>query len=369
MVLTINGGSSSLKYAFFEPGDPPKRVVSGKFERIGSPELPDHGTCVPNLLQALGTAKVEAVAHRIVHGGPRYFDPAPVSADMLDELRRLQDFVPEHLPAEIQLIEILTGIFSAVPHILCFDTGFHRDMPRVAQLLPIPRKYAEHGIRRYGFHGLSYTWLMHELTRIGGEGEARGRVILAHLGNGCSMAAVRDGKCIETTMGFTPAAGMVMSRRSGDLDPGLVAYLARVEGVTPDEFNRIINTKSGSFGISETTSDVRDLLALESSDERAAEALAVFCYHARKWIGALTAACGGLDTLVFAGGIGENAPAIRDRICSGLDFLGVSLDAEANNANRPVISAAGSRLKVRVIPTDEELYMASCAFQVISSVT
>lgn len=358
MVLTINGGSSSLKYGLFDAGDPPKRIRSGKFERVEN-----HAAKVPELLEAIGEAPVQAVAHRIVHGGPRYFDPAPVTPEMLDELRHLQDFVPEHLPAEIDLIEALSKEFGAVPHIACFDTGFHRDMPHVAQLLPIPREYFDRGIRRYGFHGLSYSWLMHELRRTGDD---QGRAILAHLGNGCSMAAVRDGKCVETTMGFTPAAGLVMSRRSGDLDPGLVAYLARVEGMTPDDFNRMINTRSGLLGISGTTSDVRDLLALEATDARAAEALALFCYQARKWIGALAVACEGLDTLVFAGGIGENAAPIRERVCSGLAFLGVRLDLEANEAGAPVISSPDSAVKVRIVRTDEEMYMAECAFQVIS---
>lgn len=381
MVLTINGGSSSLKFALFEAGDPPKRLVTGRFERIGTPDAqfrlgdsapvpavaPDHGACVPLLMDAIGDASVDAVAHRIVHGGPHYFDPQPVTRAMLDELRRFKDFVPEHLPAEIQLIEVLENRFNGAPHIACFDTGFHRDMPRVAQLLPIPRTYADRGIRRYGFHGLSYSWLMQRLARVGGESEASGRIVLAHLGNGCSMAAVRAGKCIETTMGFTPAAGLVMSRRSGDIDPGLVAYLSRVEGVTPEEFNRMINTRSGLLGISETTSDVRDLLERESTDPRAAEALDVFCYQARKWIGALAAVCGGLDTLVFSGGIGENAPAIRQRICTGLEFLGIGIDTEANRIGGELIGSRDSRVKVRVLRTDEELYMAQCAFRVISS--
>jgi acetate kinase len=362
MVLTINGGSSSLKYALFSGGDPPARITGGKFERVV-----DHAQCIPAVLEAVGTCEVRAVAHRIVHGGPRYFHPAPVNESMLRDLRSLQDFVPEHLPAEIKLIEALSECFAGVPHIACFDTGFGRDMPRVAQLLPIPRAYAERGVRRYGFHGLSYSWLMRELRRIAPT-EAAGRVILAHLGNGCSMAAVRDGRCVETTMGFTPAAGLVMSRRSGDLDPGLVAYLERVEGMTAGEFNRMINTRSGLLGISETTSDVRDLLELERSDHRAAEALDLFCYHARKWVGALAAALGGLDTLVFAGGIGENAPAIRERICSGLGFLGVHLDYAANLTGEGIVGNEGA-VRVRVIRTDEELYMAECAIEVLSSVT
>lgn len=372
MVLTINGGSSSLKFALFPSGNPPERLLHGKFERIGSGEVhlsvngsdsrtlsaPDHGACVPALMEILSDAPIEAVAHRIVHGGSRYFEPELVTSAMIDELRTLSDFVPEHLPAEIQLMEALGERYANVPHIGCFDTGFHRDMPRLAQLLPIPRRYEKHGVRRYGFHGLSYSCLMGELERLG---EASGRVILAHLGNGCSMAAVRDGKCVDTTMSFTPAAGLVMGRRAGDLDPGLGAYLARIEGVSPEEFNRIVNTQSGLLGISETTSDVRDLLGLEATDVRAREALGVFCYQAQKWIGALTVAAGGLDTLVFAGGIGENAPAIRERICAGLGFLGIQLDGERNASGAPLISTDASGVRVRIIRTDEELYMAQCA--------
>jgi acetate kinase len=381
MVLTVNGGSSSLKFAMFAVGERPLRLVSGRIERIGSPEAtfslnngaatsrpvaaPDHAACVPLLLEAIGDAPVEAVAHRIVHGGASYFEPALVTSEIVTELRRLSDFVPEHLPAEIQLIEALAAHYATVPHVACFDTGFHKDMPRLAQLLPIPRRYEQQGIRRYGFHGLSYSWLMQELASAGGEREANGRVILAHLGNGCSMAAVRGGKCVETTMGFTPVAGLVMSRRSGDLDPGLVAYLSRIEGLTPEEFNCMINTRSGLLGISETTSDVRDLLALEATDTRAAEALGLFCYQAQKWIGALTVACGGLDTLVFSAGIGENAPAIRERICAALGFLGVHIDQTANRLGASIISSLESRVNVRVIRTDEESYMANRAFSFV----
>lgn len=379
MILTVNGGSSSLKFALFHPGEPPERALFGRFERIGTPDAclvirketrpvdaPDHKACVPLLLDLLGEVHPGAVAHRIVHGGPDYFDPALVDDKLLDELRRFSDFVPEHLPAEIELIEALQEHFGDVPHVACFDTGFHKDMPRLAQLLPIPRHYFDKGIRKYGFHGLSYSWLLRELRRLGGEKEAMSRVILAHLGNGCSMAAVREGRCLDTTMSFTPAAGLVMSRRSGDLDPGLVAYLARTEGMSAEDFNGMVNTKAGLLGISDTTSDVRDLLARRDSDPRAAEAIDLFCYHAQRWIGALASVCRGLDTLVFAGGIGENASAIRAQVCSGLCFLGIELDGNANQSGADVISSESSRVKVRVIRTDEELYMATCTLPFLS---
>jgi acetate kinase len=242
--------------------------------------------------------------------------------------------------------------------VACFDTAFHHDLPRVARLLPIPRRYEAQGVRRYGFHGLSYAFLMEELGRLAGTGAAQGRVILAHLGSGASLAAVREGKSVDTSMGFTPAAGVPMGTRSGDLDPGLVWYLARTEKMSAKQFNEMANTRSGLLGISETSSDMRDLLDRETQDVRAAEAVALFCYQVKKWIGAFAAALGGLDTLVFAGGIGENAPAVRARICDGLGFLGIELEEKLNAANEGVISAAGGGVAVRVIRTDEEQMIA-----------
>jgi acetate kinase len=240
-------------------------------------------------------------------------------------------------------------------------------MPRVARLLAIPRRYESQGVERYGFHGLSYAYLMEELQRIGDPAAAQGRVILAHLGNGSSMAAVRDGKCIDTSMGFTPTAGLPMSTRSGDLDPGLLSYLSQTENMTPAQFDQMVNGDSGLLGISETSSDVRDLLAMEATDARAAEALALYCYQAKKWIGSFTAALGGLDTLVFAGGIGENAPVIRSRICDGLQFLGIALDQVTNSQNSQRISALDARVTVRVIPTDEELTIAKSVRSFLNS--
>src|SRR5207302_200255 len=237
--------------------------------------------------------------------------------------------------------------------------AFHRDMPRVAKLLPIPRRYEAMDVQRYGFHGLSYTYLMEELARLAGADAARGRVILAHLGNGASLAAVRDGNSIDTSMAFTPTAGIVMGTRSGDLDPGLVGYLARAERMTPEQFDDMVNRRSGLLGISEISPDMRDLESRRATDARAAEAVELFCYEARKRVGAYAAALGGLDTLVFAGGIGENSPAVRAGICEGLVFLGIRLDEGRNTSNFPVISAESERVTVRVIPTDEELTIAN----------
>ena len=295
-----------------------------------------------------------AVGHRVVNGGPKYYKSQRITPDMIEELRRLSPFDPDHMPEEILLAEAFHRRFPDLPQVACFDTAFHHDLPRVAQILPIPRRYEALGVRRYGFHGLSYAFLMEELARLADPAAKTGRVILAHLGNGASLAAVRDGKSVDTSMSFTPTAGIPMSTRSGDLDPGLVWYLARTEKMSAKQFNEMANFQSGLLGISETSSDMRDLLERETKDVRAAEAVAVFCYQVKKWVGAFAAALGGLDTLVFAGGIGENAPTVRARICDGLGFLGIELEEKRNATNEGVISAAASRVTIRVIRTDEE---------------
>ncbi len=283
----------------------------------------------------------------------------------LDKGDQLTPFDPEHLPGEILLTQAFQRRFPKLLQIACFDTAFHHDLPRVAQLLPIPRRYEAQGVRRYGFHGLSYEFLLGELARVAGAEAAQGRVILAHLGNGASLAAVHHGKAVDTSMGFTPAAGVPMSTRSGDLDPGLVGYLARTENMNATEFNELVNFQSGLLGVSETSSDMRDLLAREADDVRAAEAVALFCYQVRKWIGAFAAALGGLDTLVFAGGIGENAPAIRARICEGLSYLGIEVNESRNAQTAGVISMDSSRITVRVMRTDEELMIARVVGRVL----
>jgi acetate kinase len=388
ILLALNAGSSSLKFALFK-GESASRLFSGAIDRIGLAKTTftlkgtegrqivreeisarNHVGALEYLLQRLkhlaADADLEAVGHRVVHGGPHYREPQIVDRAMLKELRRIRSFDPDHLPAEIALMEVLATKFPKVPQVACFDTAFHRDMPRVAKLLPIPRRYDAKGIQRYGFHGLSYAYLMQELERMAGRKAMKGRVILAHLGNGASMAAVRDGKSVDTTMAFTPAAGLVMGTRSGDLDPGLITYLARSERMTAARFDRMVNHESGLLGVSETSSDMRDLCARESKDVRAAEAVALFCYQAKKWIGAYAAALGGLDTLVFAGGIGENAAPIRARICEGLGFLGIELHPSRNAAHADVVSTRTSRAEVRVIRTDEELMIAHSVCQVIA---
>jgi acetate kinase len=294
----------------------------------------------------------------------KHIQPEVVSQELLDELHRIRPYDPDHLPREIELIEAFRQRYPKMPQVACFDTAFHQTMPRVAKLLPIPRRFDAKGVQRYGFHGLSYTYLMEELARVVGGKAAHGRVILAHLGNGASLAAVQGGKSIDTSMGFTPTAGLVMSTRSGDLDPGLAPYLERTEKLTTQQFYKMVNHESGLLGISETSSDMRDLLAQEGDDVRAAEAVALFCYQAKKWIGSFAAALGGLDTLVFAGGIGENCPLIRTRICEGLGFLGIAMNGERNAANAPLISSGASRVQVRVIRTDEELMIARSVLRI-----
>jgi acetate kinase len=287
---------------------------------------------------------------------------------MVEELRHLSPFDPDHMPEEILLTEAFHRRFPDLPQVACFDTAFHHDLPRVAQILPIPRRYEAQGVRRYGFHGLSYAFLMGELARLGDPAATTGRVILAHLGNGASLAAVRDSKSVDTSMSFTPASGVPMSTRSGDLDPGLVWYLARTEKMGANQFNQMVNRQSGLLGISETSSDMRDLLNHETQDVRAAEAVAVFCYQVKKWIGAFAATLGGLDTLVFAGGIGENAPTVRARICDGLGFLGIELEEKRNATNEGTISSAASRVAIRVIRTDEERMIAKTVCRVLGLV-
>ncbi len=388
-ILTINGGSSSIKFALFETGPSLRRILDGAIERIGLSnsifrikaldrtenfsrpvQAPDYAAAADVLMdwvgERVGGDTSTAVGHRVVHGGPKYSKPGRITPGMIGDLRGLSSFDPDHLPQEILLIEAFGRRFADLPQVACFDTEFHHDLPRVAQLLPIPRRYDARGIRRYGFHGLSYAFLLQELTRLAGPDAAQGRLILAHLGNGASLAALRNGKPVDTSMAFTPAAGVPMSTRSGDLDPGLFWYLARTEGLDAKQLNEMVNFQSGLLGVSEISSDMRDLLDRESRDVRAAEAVALFCYQVRKWIGAFAAALGGVDTLVFAGGIGENASTVRGRICEGLSFLGIEIDRARNLAGEGVISTPAGAVAVRVIHTDEERMIAEMVCKVLA---
>ena len=380
-ILVLNGGSSSIKFALFAVDSSLRTKLSGQIERIGTPdavfstqggdhearatqrvEAADYAGAIRRLIDWIDQKDVDgtliAVGHRIVHGGPNFHEPQRLTPTLLAELHQLTPLDRQHMPGEILLAAAFAKRFPQVPQMVCFDTAFHRYLPRAAQMLPIPRRYHAQGIRRYGFHGLSYEFLMTELTRIDGAAAASGRIILAHLGNGASLAAVADAMSIDTSMGFTPTAGVAMGTRSGDLDPGLVEYMARTENMDAKAFDEMVNFKSGLLGVSETSADMRDLLNIENEDPRAAEAVALFCYQIKKNIGAYSAALGGLDTLVFSGGIGEKSPVVRERICAGLGFLGIALDTQRNAQNAKLISVDDGRVKVRVIRTNEELVIA-----------
>lgn len=386
----MNGGSSSIKFALYEGGGAQlSKKLSGRIDRIGSKEAeltfintlsnekgrqpvkasgPEEAAGF--LLDWLGRQKdvspPDAIGHRVVHG-MQHRQAVLIDDVLLEELQGIRSYDPDHLPGEIGLIQLFRRQEPGLPQYACFDTAFHADLPRVAKLLPIPRRYDEAGIQRYGFHGLSYSYIVEELGRIAGPVIANGSLIIAHLGSGASMAAVRNGRSIDTTMGFTPTGGLVMGTRTGDLDPGVAWYILQKEQLTAAGFNDLINHQSGLLGVSGTSSDMQDLLAREKEDIRAAEAIDLFCYQAKKSIGAFSAVLGGPDTLVFTGGIGERAAVIRSRICSGLEYLGIGLDPEKNENNERIISASGSRTGVYAIPTDEEWMIARTVYSLLEA--
>jgi acetate kinase len=387
-ILTINGGSSSIKFALYKSGEHLEQSFHGSIDRIGLPgtnltfsdstenkkgslnlETSDTKSVSNYLIdwleKQIDFSVISGVGHRVVFG-MKHTEPERITKELLNELHRISPYDTDHLPAEIELIEALLQRYPKILQVACFDTAFHRNMPRVAKLLPIPRRFEKLGVQRYGFHGLSYSYLMEELDRVAGSKAAQGRVILAHLGNGASMTAVYGGKSIDTSMGFTPAGGITMGTRPGDLDPGIAWYMIKSENLTPKQFNKLINHESGLLGISETSSDMKDLLAKETDDVRAEEAVELFCYQVKKWIGSFSAALGGLDTLVFSGGIGENCPVIRSRVCEGLEFLGIELEEKRNLVNAQVVSKENRKTIVRVIHTDEELMIAKTVNQIIN---
>jgi acetate kinase len=384
IILTLNGGSSSIKFAWYDTGSM-HCLLQGTVDGIGTKSatlhykaggrqetIPlsssDYTAAVEYLTGWLekqqGFSAVKAIGHRIVHG-MTHTEPEAITPVLLDALKQIIAYDPSHLPGEIQLIEALGRRFPSLPQVACFDTAFHTTMPRVAKLLPIPRRFDDKGIRRYGFHGISYAYIMEELARIAGAGTANGRVVIAHLGNGASMAAVKEGKSVDTSMGFTPTAGLPMGTRTGDLDPGVAWYIMQNEKLTPNQFNHLVNHDSGLLGVSTTSADMRVLLQAAVSDQRAAEAVDLFCYQAKKWIGAFAAALGGVDTIVFTGGIGEHAAAVRARICNGLEFLGVTLDDSRNDGHEAIISTDAAQVVVRVIPTNEELMIAKTTSRIL----
>jgi acetate kinase len=375
-ILCLNGGSSSVKFALYRVGDGEETLLArGAVERLGLADgrvwardagngvladhrgdFRDHRSAVQEIFRALDEHHLPApaaVGHRLVHGGPEYSSPRAVDAALLAALRRLIPFAPLHLPSEIGIIQAVSERFPGLAQVACFDTAFHRGMPELAQRLALPRALWDEGLRRYGFHGLSYEYVVATLGPA-----ARGRTIIAHLGNGASLAAVRDGRPLDTTMGLTPTGGVIMGTRSGDLDPGVLLHLMREKAYGADRLQRLVDQEAGLLGVSGLSSDMQTLLAERTRDPRAAQAVEMFCYAVRKAIGALAAALGGLDTLVFTGGIGERAAAVRWEICQGLEYLGIRLEPRPNAADAEIVSASGSRCAVRVIPTNEDLMIA-----------
>jgi len=387
-ILTINGGSSSIKFSLYKIEDPLKQMFNGQIENIGtkkaklsfnnsvteqknciSIKAKDHHEAASHLIDWLekqeGFGSIKAIGHRIVHG-MKHTEPEIISAKLLTELKKIRNYDPDHLPEEIRLIEVFGKRYPLLKQVACFDTSFHTSMPRVAKLLSIPRRYYEKGIQRYGFHGLSYSFLMEELHCLAGSDVANGKVILAHLGSGASLAAVKEGKSIDTSMGFTPASGLPMSTRTGDLDPGVAWYLMKFEKLNPKEFNHLVNHESGLLGVSETSPDMRELMEVEDTNGYAKDAIELFCYQTKKWIGSFTAVLGGLDTLVFSGGIGEHSPEARSKICDSLGFLGIELCEIKNMNNKAIISTEKSDVTVRVITTNEEIMIARLVSNVMN---
>lgn len=375
-ILAVNAGSSSIKVAVFAINDPSHKLREATVTNIGQPNAKfsaagqagatvtatDHAAAAQLLaqwLEAQPSITIAAIGHRMVHGGPKYHQTQLVTDVLLADLRTLIAFDPWHLPIGLQLIEIFGQLLPGRQQLVCFDTAFHHDLPARSRLLPIPRRLSDQGVRRYGFHGLSYAYILEEFRRIEGDVAANGKLVIAHLGSGASLAALWQGQSIDTTMSLTPASGIPMSSRAGDLDPGLALYLNRTQGFDIERFTRMVNFESGLLGLSGSTADMEKLLEQESNDTAAREAIEVFCYQATKSIGSLAAALGGLHSLIFTGGIGENAPQLRERICAQLEFLGIMIDGSRNRANARLISADGSHAGVHVIHTDEAVTIAS----------
>lgn len=388
-ILTINGGSSTIKFAVFTANSIPKRVLRGNVEGIGRTGATLTATEIDNeqqhriplsgvnyreaadelirwIAEWSGQKPFTAVGHRVVHGGVKLNEHQMVTPQLIKELQHAQPLDLAHLPQEIALIEAFRNQFDKVPQIACFDTAFHRNLPRVAQILPIPRHYTDTGIRRLGFHGLSYMYLIQELRRID-ETAADGRVIVAHLGSGASLTALHRGMPMDTSMAFTPTSGVMMGTRPGDLDPGLLLYLLRNEKLTPEQMDGFVSYRCGLLGVSDSSSDMRELLSRRAYDPKAADAVDLFCYQVKKCIGAFAAILGGIETLVFSGGIGENSPETRAGVCAGLEFLGIRLDPNRNLISSDSISTPESNVTVRVIPTDEELMVAEIVLDLIRS--
>ncbi len=378
-ILTLNAGSSSLKAAVFAARGADEPLAAAQVDRIGTPNARlrttdgsgalgndrdlasvDHAAALQAVLdwvrQEPDLHPVHAVAHRVVHGGD-YTEPQRITSDVVRELRRLVAVDPDHLPQTLLAIRTIGRSYRQVAQVACFDTAFHRTLPSVARMYPLPSRFQEAGVRRYGFHGLSCEYIVSALRAIDPHA-ADSRLVIAHLGNGASMTAVHRGRSVETTMGFSPAGGLMMGTRTGDLDPGVLLYALRRKRISASALNRLVNAEAGLLGVSGTTADMHDLLAHEATDPRAAAAVALFCYLAKKALGSLLVTLGGLDTLVFTGGIGEHRPVIRDRITDGLGGFGISIDASRNATHGAVISSDTSPVAVRVMQTNEDLVLA-----------
>jgi acetate kinase len=387
VILTINCGSSSLKFALFDllsvklisqgniqdiGRESSIRLMDamGHEERVDQP-MADLDAAIQFLLQLLKESyspyAVYAIGHRIVQGGKEHYLPELITPTLLQTFETLVPLAPGHLPAEITAIRAFENAYPGIPQVACFDTAFHKDMPFAARHFALPRHLWDDGVIRYGFHGLSYEYIYQQLKQFAPQ-EASGSIVIAHLGNGASMAVVKNGRCLDTTMGLTPTGGLVMSTRSGDLDPGVILYLLKEKHfISERALNELLNTQSGLKGISGGASDIKTLLEQEAKDPRAAEAIQLFCYQAKKYIGALTAAAGGINTLVFTGGIGIHAPVIRERICEGLEYLGIAVDPFLNDDKNDIISPSGSRVTVRVMATNEERIIAQHTQQCLQS--
>ena len=370
-ILCLNGGSSSLKFAVYRlNGATEERTFSGAVEGIGesigkawlrngdsalqeeSGRFPDHTAAINKMFVALreqGVEKLAAAGHRIVHGGPEFTAPQLADVRLKEALKGLIPFAPLHLPSQVAMIEAVEAHFPDLPQVACFDTAFHSRMPEVAQRFALPQKLWEQGIRRYGFHGLSYEFVVSKLGP-----ELGRRAIIAHLGNGASMVALKDGLPLDTSMGLTPTGGFMMGTRSGDLDPGVLIHLLKA-GYSADRLEELLNHEAGLLGVSGQSSDMKILLEKTQTDQAAGLAVQMFAYQVRKFIGSYAAVLNGLDTLVLTGGIGERAAEIRANICVGLEYLGIALDMPANRRNAEVISVSGSKCAVRVVQTDEDL--------------
>ena len=350
-ILCLNSGSSSLKFAVYRmEQDAEERVFSGAIEAITG-----HSSAVQSMFATLaqqGIRELAAAGHRIVHGGPDFREPRVVDEKLKRALETLVPFAPLHLPGQLAIIAAVAGHYPGLPQVACFDTAFHGSMPEIASRFALPGELWRQGIRRYGFHGLSYEYVTAKLG-----GELGARAIVAHLGNGASMVALKDGLPLDTSMGLTPAGGFMMGTRSGDLDPGVLLYLLR-RGDSAEKLEDLFNHEAGLRGVSGRGGDMKVLLESRENDPAAALAVAMFCYQVRKWIGSFSAVLGGLDTLVFTGGIGERAVPVRAEICAGLEYLGVELDTEANRCGAALISRSNARCRVRVVQTDEDLMIA-----------